>query len=87
MTQQESDAIVGRVFREHKAAKEQLARIESEINRAKSQIQSFLTVDLNNLDSATLPECLTGATVGKLIDEHKRISKEVARLQSDLSKF
>jgi len=87
MTQQESDAIVGRVFREHKAAQEQLARIESEINRAKSQIQSFLMVDLNNLQSAALPDCLAGATLGTLIDEYKRTFQEVSRLQSELSKF
>ena len=77
MTQQESDAVVGRVFREHKAAKEQLARVESEIAKARSELQSFMTVDLNNLQTAKLPECLAGAPLGKLLDDYKTVFAEM----------
>ncbi len=87
MTQQESDAVVGRVFREHKAAKEHLARIESEIARARGQIQSFLTTDLNNLQTAKLPECLAGAQLGKLLDDYKSVFSEVLRLDGEVTEF
>jgi hypothetical protein len=87
MTEQEGDAIVGRAFREHKAAQEKLARIESEIRRAKGEIESFLSVDLNNLQSAKLPACLEGAKLATLLGDYKTTFREVNRLAGDLAKF
>lgn len=87
MTEQEGDAIVGRTFREHKAATEKLARIESEIRRAKNEIESFVSVDLNNLPSAKLPPCLQGAKLAILLEDYKMTFREVSRLATDLAKF
>lgn len=87
MTEQEGDAIVGRVFREHKAARDRLARIESEIRRAKSEIESFVSVDLNNLQTAKLPTCLEGAKMAPLLEDYKTTFREVNRLAQDLAKF
>ena len=87
MTEQEGDAVVGRVFREHKIAQEKLARIESEIRRARGEIESFLSVDLNNLQSAKLPACLEGARLAALLEDYKTTFQEVRRLAGDLAKF
>jgi hypothetical protein len=87
MTEQEGDAIVGRVFREHKAATEKLARVESELRRARSEIESFLSIDLNNLHVAKLPPCLEGAKLATLLEDYKTTFREVTRLASDLEKF